>query len=107
MHSKDCARVFELDPERRIDVEWEEGSAIPRRIRLRVATRDEPGILAKITNLISLAGINIGDTNIRTREGEGAIQSFELWVPDLAALDAVMKDIARVKGVQSVERVRG
>jgi hypothetical protein len=35
------------------------------------------------------------------------VLGFELWMPDLEALNALMGEIRRVKGVRSVERVRG
>jgi guanosine-3',5'-bis(diphosphate) 3'-pyrophosphohydrolase len=107
VHVRDCPRVFELDPERRIDVEWDTQLEVARRIKIRVSSRDQPGILAKVTKSISAAGINIGAATITTGQGEDAIQSFELWVTDLDSLNALMKDIQRVKGVHAVERVRG
>jgi len=106
VHVRDCPRVFELDPERRIDVQWDDASATLRPIKVRVTSVDRPGILAKITKLISTAGINIGAANI-TSQGANSVQSFELWVADLESLRSVMKEIQRVKGVRSVERVRG
>jgi GTP pyrophosphokinase len=107
VHVSDCPRVFELDPERRIDVQWDTETAVARRIKIKVSSRDQPGILAKITKSISAAGINIGAATITTGQGESATQSFELWVTDLNSLNAVMKEIQRVKGVRSVERIRG
>ena len=106
VHVSDCARVFELDPERRIEVQWDAEAAVARPIKIRVSSRDEPGILAKITKSISAAGINITAATITTGRGPHAVQSFELWVADLDSLNAVMKEIQRVKGVRSVERVR-
>jgi GTP pyrophosphokinase len=107
VHVRDCARVFELDPDRRIDVQWDDDAAAARPIKIRVTSVDQQGILAKVTKLISSAGINIGAATITTGEGSLAIQSFELWVADLSSLNAVMREIRRVKGVRSVERVRG
>ena len=107
VHVSDCPRVFELDAERRIDVQWDTETAVARRIKIKVSSRDQPGILAKITKSISAAGINIGAATITTGQGESATQSFELWVTDLNSLNAVMKEIQRVKGVRSVERIRG
>jgi len=106
VHSVDCPRVYELDQARRVEAEWDPGAEVPRRIRLRVRSKDQPGILAKITRCISAAGINIGDARITT-DRDQAIQSFQLWVTDVRTLNAVMKEIQRVKGVMSVERVRG
>ena len=109
VHGRGCVRVFSLDPERRIDVEWDSENSVRRAIAIRVMARDEPGILAKITNTISAAGINIGSAKIATNEttGKAAELVFELWVEDVKTLAGVMREIRKVKGVRSVERVRG
>ncbi len=107
VHSVECPKVFELDPERRVDVEWDRVDVTPRSIRIRVKTRDEQGILAKITKSISAAGVNIGDVRVTTDKDRHAVQSYQLYVTDLDTLKSVMKDIEKVKGVMSVERVRG
>ena len=107
IHLRECTKVFELDPERRIDVQWDDTSGQPRKIKIRVKSKDQQGILAKITNTISSAGVNIGAATITTAEGNVAVQSFELWVQDVGELNAVIKSIAKLKGVTSVERIRG
>jgi GTP pyrophosphokinase len=109
VHARGCVKVFALDPERRIDVEWDEETSVRRGIAIRVMSRDEPGILAKITNTISAAGINIGSAKIATNEtsGKAAELIFELWVENVSTLTGVMREIRKVKGVRSVERVRG
>jgi guanosine-3',5'-bis(diphosphate) 3'-pyrophosphohydrolase len=109
VHGRGCVRVFSLDPERRIDVEWDSENSVRRAIAIRVMARDEPGILAKITNTISAAGINIGSAKIASNEttGKAAELVFELWVEDVKTLAGVMREIRKVKGVRSVERVRG
>ncbi len=115
VHTRGCVKVFALDPDRRIEVDWDEGTDTRRAIAIRVMCRDEPGILAKITNTISAAGINIGSARVSTNEtdgaggatGEGAELTFELWVQDVETLGNLMREIRKVKGVRSVERVRG
>lgn len=109
VHTRGCVKVFALDPARRIEVDWDAKSDVKRAVEIRVVSKDEPGMLAKITNTISAAGINIGSARVTTAEtqGTGAEQFFELWVPDVQTLSAVMKEIRRVKGVRSVERLRG
>jgi GTP pyrophosphokinase len=106
VHVKDCRHIFELDPDRRIDVEWEPDARVARKIQIRVNSKDQPGILAMITKSISAAGINIGAVTVTTDEGPNAVQNFELWVHEAETLNQVMKEIDRVKGVLSVERVR-
>jgi GTP pyrophosphokinase len=106
VHVKDCARAFELDPVRRIDVEWQPDAAAPWRIKMRVHSLDRPGLLAKVTKTISAAGINIGAARVTTSSDQMAIQTFDLWVNDVEMLNSVMKQIGRIKGVLSVERLR-
>jgi GTP pyrophosphokinase len=67
-------------------------------------------MLAKITNTISAAGINIGSARVSTGDehgNAGAEQTFELWVRDVETLNRVIREIRKVRGVRSVERVRG
>jgi GTP pyrophosphokinase len=106
VHQKDCRLVFHLDPQRRVEVEWDADAQVARRIRMKVTSRDEPGLLAKITKTISAAGINIGAARVTTHSDRTATQSFDLWVSDVRTLASVMKEIERIKGILSVERVR-
>jgi GTP pyrophosphokinase len=108
VHLKDCPKVFELDPERRIDVDWQTGAGqeITRKIRMRVRSQDQPGLLAKVTKTISAEGVNIGAAIVTTSPDRLSEQTFDVWVPDVAKLNAVMKEIRKIKGVLSVERLR-
>jgi GTP pyrophosphokinase len=106
VHQRDCRVAFHLDRERRVEVEWDAEAQVARRVRMRVTSRDEPGLLAKVTKTISAAGINIGAARVATHPDKTATQSFDLWVSDVRTLAAVMKEIERIKGILSVERVR-
>lgn len=106
VHQKDCRVVFHLDKQRRVDVEWDAEAQVARRIRMKVTSRDEPGLLAKVTKTISAAGINIGAARVSTHPDRTATHSFDLWVADVRTLASVMKEIERIKGILSVERVR-
>jgi GTP pyrophosphokinase len=106
VHLKDCPKAFELDPARRIEVAWEADVETPRQIKMRVRSQDRPGLLATVTKTISARGINIGAARVTTSEDQLAEQTFDVWVSDVATLNAVMKEISRIKGVLSVERVR-
>jgi GTP pyrophosphokinase len=107
VHVKDCQHAFTLDPDRRIDVEWETKTAKPRLVRVRAVSVDQPGVLAKITKSIAGTNVNIGAARVSTNTADQtAVHEFDLWVADLRALTGVMKEIERVRGVLSVERVR-
>jgi GTP pyrophosphokinase len=106
VHVKGCPRVFALDPNRRIEVAWDERADERRKIRIRELSLDQPGILAQVTKSISQAGINIGGARVTTQPDQKANHTFDLWVADAKSLGAVMKEIQRIRGVLSVERVR-
>ncbi|MBW2493819.1 MAG: bifunctional (p)ppGpp synthetase/guanosine-3',5'-bis(diphosphate) 3'-pyrophosphohydrolase [Deltaproteobacteria bacterium] len=106
VHVRDCARVYELDPARRIDVDWDSDPAMPHCIKMRVRSNDQPGLLAQVTKTISAAGVNIGAARVSTTSDQKSLQTFELWVTDVETLNVVMKQIGKIKGVLSVDRVR-
>ncbi len=106
VHTRDCRAVFALEPGRTIDVQWDMDAGVPRQVSVKVRTRDEQGVLAKLTKVISAAGVNIGGAQVTTHEDRTATHSFDLWVTDAGSLNALMKEISRIKGVHTVERVR-
>jgi GTP pyrophosphokinase len=106
VHTRDCRAIFALDPSRRIDVEWDMEAGVPQQVAVRVKTRDEPGVLAKLTKVIATSRVNIGGAQVTTHEDRTATHAFDLWVTDAGSLNALMKELAKVKGVHSVERVR-
>lgn len=107
VHRADCRKIFEVDQERRVDVEWEPEADVPHKIRMRVRSRDAPGLLAKVTRIISARGINIGSARASTNAERLAEQTFDVWVNDVATLNSVMREIRRIRGVTSVERLGG
>jgi GTP pyrophosphokinase len=77
---------------------------VRRPVSLRVISSDRPGILAAISQTISEAGLNISMASCRTTPGERAVNDFEVTIADLKELNAVMRSIERIDGVQSVQR---
>ncbi len=106
VHVKDCVKIYELDPARRIEVDWDSDTAMSHCIKMRVRSIDQPGLLAKVTKTISAAGVNIGAARVSTTSDQKSLQTFDLWVTDVGTLNAVMKQIGKIKGVISVDRLR-
>ncbi len=106
VHTRDCRKIFHLDPERRVRVTWKGEPGELRTVKIRLVSEDRPGLLADVTNKISAEGINIGAGRIHTSGDNRAIQTFDLAVKDRKHLDAVMKQISKIKGVLSIERLR-
>ncbi|MBI2880447.1 MAG: bifunctional (p)ppGpp synthetase/guanosine-3',5'-bis(diphosphate) 3'-pyrophosphohydrolase [Candidatus Tectomicrobia bacterium] len=110
IHSADCPNIHVLDiePERRIEVEWEAGAEGQHTVEIHLETVDEPGILAKISGVIAENNANIGHLQADTDTGEGgAIIQVAVQIRDLSHLDRVLHGLRGVKGVLKVERVRG
>jgi GTP pyrophosphokinase len=93
-----------MDPLRRVDVSWDVKGDFKRAVSVRVVAEDKPGMLAKVSQTFSEAGINIAQANVRST-ADRAVLSFEVAVQDLKQLTSVMKSLERVEGVHTVERV--
>jgi GTP pyrophosphokinase len=107
VHTASCEKVMGIDPDRRVDVTWDVKGDFKRPVALRVITTDRPGILAKISQTFSEAGVNISQATCRsTTPGERAVNDFEVTIGDLKQLNQVMRTIERIEGVQSVKRVQ-
>ena len=65
VHTPACDKVLGIDPERRVDVAWDVKGDFKRPVSLRVITDDRPGILAKISQTFSEAGVNISQASCR------------------------------------------
>ena len=107
VHARDCPKSFHLDPERKVAVTWEGHDERVREVRVRVVSEDRPGLLADISKRISAEGINIQGARISTNGDNRAVQTFDLAVKDSSHLLSIVKQISKIRGVLSVERVRG
>jgi len=106
VHTLDCPKVLESDPQRRIDVQWEDGKGTPRPVRVEVTCIDQPGLLAAMSKAISSAGINITRAQVHALGDHKAQNVFELMVASADELNRVMRSLGRVRGVMKVARVR-
>ena len=59
-----------------------------------------------MTKTISAEGVNIGAAIVTTSPDRLSEQTFDVWVPDVAKQNSVVKEIRKIKGVLSVERLR-
>jgi GTP pyrophosphokinase len=74
-------------------------------VSLLVTTRNTPGILAKISQAFSAQKINLSEANCRASDDGSAQNVFTFLASDVSQLRAVMRALAKVQGVVSVERV--
>ena len=104
VHTARCEKGLSMDPLRRVDVSWDVKGDLKRLVSVRVVSDDRPGMLARVSQIFSEAGVNIAQADVRAGT-ERAVLSFEVSVQDLKQLTAVMRSLEKVEGVHSVERV--
>lgn len=108
IHKVDCERAFEVDQDRRIDVEWTVDSApqgVERIVRVRVVSQDIPGLLKSMSETFTTRGVNILSAQIRTTKDKKAVCIFEVNVRDTAQLNQVMQDLQKINGIIGVTRM--
>ena len=105
VHRRDCDKGLDLDPERRIDVEWDGTSKTQHEVAIQVLCADKPGLLAHISQSFTDQGVNISQAHCRATEDGRAVNTFHALVRDLDQLKGVIRALSRIKGVFSVDRV--
>lgn len=106
IHVQNCSKALDLDPDRRIDVSWDSKTKNLHPVSIRVNTSNKPGLLAKISNCFSASKVNIIQANCRAHDDSRAVNTFRFEVNDLDQLKSVIKNIQKIPGVFSVERVQ-
>lgn len=105
VHVSECPRLLESDPQRHVEVSWENGSDYLRPIKIEVLCEDRPGLLAAMSKTISEAGLNISNADVRTLPDRRARDIFEIMVGNAQDLERVLRNLGRVRGVVKVNRV--
>ena len=104
VHRRDCAKAFNSDPERRVDVSWGANAKGARPVSLKIVTQNTPGILATVGRAFSAQKINLTEAICKANEDGTAQNEFTFTCNDLAQLKTVMRALVKVKGVVAVER---
>jgi len=105
VHRRDCDKGLDLDPERRIDVEWDGNGKAQHEVAIQILCADKPGLLAHISQSFTDQGVNISQAHCRATEDGRAVNTFHASVKDLDQLKSVIRSLSRIKGVYSVDRV--
>ena len=105
VHTRDCQKALDLDPDRRVEVTWDGKTKAKRPVSIQVVCADKPGILAVISQSFTDAGVNISQAHCRATDDNKAVNTFSFSVQDLDQLKNVMRSIQKINGVFSVERV--
>ncbi len=109
IHRTDCPnakRMRENYPYRVIEARWRQHSEGAFRVTLRVVAADTTGMASHITEVISRElRLNIRSLNFAAGSGGIVTGTIDVEVPSTAAVDALIHNILRIKGVQRAFRV--
>ena len=107
VHRADCEQLGNMDPDRRIAVEWERTSKARHSGKIQVFCMDRPGLLANISKVCEQAQVNISRAEARANGDGSSVCLFEVAVRDVGELGRLIKNIEKIKGVESVQRLAG
>lgn len=108
VHTLDCPNLEGLlvDPERRIDVEWAASEPGGRfNVGLRVSTKNQPGMLARVAEVLDKEKINIGHADAGVDDNGNGVISVVAEVENRQQVEKLIDRIRRIDGVYQVERV--
>ncbi|MBI1862130.1 MAG: bifunctional (p)ppGpp synthetase/guanosine-3',5'-bis(diphosphate) 3'-pyrophosphohydrolase, partial [Deltaproteobacteria bacterium] len=106
VHSRKCPKVFDTDPHRLVDIDWDVSKRAERIVKVRVLCEDRPGLLADMSRVIKELDTNISRATVGTTKDKKAVCTFGVAIQDLPHLSKIIRALEGVEGVISVERVQ-
>jgi len=105
IHRQDCPNLLHLvhEPERRLEIDWQETAGERFMIRLAIEGNDRRGLYADLATAVSAAGTDIRSLELKTVDGRVSGSAL-VEVENLAHLERIIKAARRVKGVSEVAR---
>ncbi len=109
IHRANCPQLVStaMSPERRVSVAWGKAGKAVFETELAVSAQDRPGMVAAISDAIQHAGVPMQRFSAAASEGGVASIFIALRVRDRDHIVEVMGQLRHVKGVLTVERIRG
>ncbi|MBL6826552.1 MAG: bifunctional (p)ppGpp synthetase/guanosine-3',5'-bis(diphosphate) 3'-pyrophosphohydrolase [Candidatus Marinimicrobia bacterium] len=107
IHELSCTNLSSLssNQDRLVSVNWNAKENLAFRSKIHITCIDTAGMLNEIANIISKNNLNMLDVSTDVTEGSIANIWIICKVQSRAKLNAVIKDIQKLKNVDSVERV--
>jgi guanosine-3',5'-bis(diphosphate) 3'-pyrophosphohydrolase len=105
IHRTSCVNALRMNPERQIEVEWNQEVTETYPVKIRIISQDRVGLLADVVGNISKFGANILNAKTETRENKMVDSFFTIGVEDTAHLEKIVSAVKKVKHVQEVKRI--
>jgi len=105
VHRTNCVNALRLNPERQIDVEWNQDVNETYPVKIRILSYDRIGLLADVVGSISKLGANILNAHTETRDNKMVDTFFTIGVENTNHLQSILSAVRKVKQVQDVKRI--
>jgi GTP pyrophosphokinase len=109
IHRSNCPQLqtSSMHPERRVSVGWGKANKGVYDTELALTSEDRPGMVAAISESVQRSGLNMQRFNANTTDEGTGLFHIALRVKDRIQLIELMASLRKVRGVLTVERVRG
>ena len=110
VHTDDCPtarRQRQREPERWLDIGWDEQTARHFSTRLDLVVHNERGVLGRVAAEISSADSNITHVSMQDEASSTVVLHFTLQVEHRQHLARVMRHLRRIPQVQRIIRPKG
>jgi guanosine-3',5'-bis(diphosphate) 3'-pyrophosphohydrolase len=103
VHREDCVNMrHAIDPQRIVEVEWDEGSRQVYPVRLRIEAHDRTGLLRDVATAIAESKVNLSGAAVEVDGSQSAVISA---VVDISSLTELSRLLERLEGVRDVQQV--
>jgi GTP pyrophosphokinase len=106
VHRTTCVNALRMNPERQIEVEWNQETNETYPVKIQIISHDRVGLLADVVGNISKFGANIINAKTETRENKMVDSYFTIVVENTGHLEKILSAVKKVKLVQDVKRIR-
>ncbi len=105
IHRADCPNLLPLahEPERRLEIDWQEKFGERFIVRLAVEGTDRRGLYADVASAVSSTGTDIRQMELKAVDGR-AVGAMMVEVENLQHLQQIVKAVRRVKGISEIAR---
>jgi GTP pyrophosphokinase len=107
VHVADCPNIHTYDEQRKVPVSWELNKEYAYPVRLKISGEDKKGLLSEISAVMSTHKANILSARAMTYPDKSAAGIYEIEIGHMSQLQKIIKSIQKIKGIRSVERLRG
>jgi GTP pyrophosphokinase len=104
IHKANCHNLLSTDPQRRIEVSWSADAKTVHRANIYVVTQNKKGMLAAVSNAISMDDANIIELEAKTTSDNLATNNIMIEVEDVNHLSRLLQHLRQIEGVLEARR---